>query len=767
MDKSALDISPQRVTLTLPAEHDPLTANEVLALLEQQKVTYGIDHQSIEDAVNDLQHGKALEAIVIAEAKQPERGTGSSIKLQSNVGDIVTPGEVIAIINVGEPGTPGTTVFGEAIEPPSSAELTLGDNTQRNDANVLSTRYGTVSERMGVPYVTPLLSISHDKLEACLDIHPTSTVGTPITREIILDDIRAAGITFGINEGAIDITAELQTIQRQVTVALGLPAEPACKADFLCHVTLNGSDPRELAKNPEADQHPAVQPKLVEQEDLICTETPATAQTTGKNIFGEDIKPPPSKTEAPPLSIGEGLRKEDDSGDYFADVTPVGYLTLIHNKLVVTPPIKVSDDGMHVYLTAYPQEAHHLALSRKHIDRCLEKLNVTYGIDHQAIDDELIELRENTQKKIERVIANGRPGVAGEDEYLKYLINHQANVGKKTDDDRVDFHERSTIKNVEPEQPIATIIPATKGQSQIDVFGNPTPATEGKHIGYIAGDGVRLEGDTFYAIESGALLIQGNIVSVSDIFEWDGDVGYKSGNLHHETGAIHIKGNIESGFKVDAKGHVIISQNIDNASVTAGGDVVVNGGIIERDHSDERTMAAGNITAKFAQNAKLYAYHDIIVTDSAVNSTLHAKGSITITQGKGHLVGGVAKAGKTITVKHLGSPAGAKTTVVIEIDPKLSKSLHHQIAEYLEQLQDPSLNQEDVSELNERIQRITIQLRNLTNNVIKQGAVIIEGTVHPGVSVKILDQTYTFKEEQRRCKVRLVGARVFDVSPIE
>ena len=81
------------------------------------------------------------------------------------------------------------------------------------------------------------------------------------------------------------------------------------------------------------------------------------------------------------------------------------------------------------------------------------------------------------------------------------------------------------------------------------------------------------------ATETGQVVIKGETISVLAIYEINGDLTMKIGNVEF-LGTVLIHGSINGEFKVKAGADVVIDGVLDGGEVIAGGNVTIKDGII-------------------------------------------------------------------------------------------------------------------------------------------------------------------------------------------
>ncbi len=170
-----------------------VTKNNVMKLLEQQKVTYGIKHDVIEEAIATVKKtGECINGECIAEGIPPIPGEDARVEYQVNLSfthkpkigkdgradyysihlfENVDEKQTLAKILPPTDGTPGTDVYGEQIAatPGNTSQLALGKNvmTLPDDPTTL------ISEKTGHVYVRDENLFVEEvlKIETDVDFH--------------------------------------------------------------------------------------------------------------------------------------------------------------------------------------------------------------------------------------------------------------------------------------------------------------------------------------------------------------------------------------------------------------------------------------------------------------------------------------------------------------------------------------------------------------------------------------------------------------------
>ncbi len=350
-----------------------------------------------------------------------------------------------------------------------------------------------------------------------------------------------------------------------------------------------------------------------------------------------------------------------------------GFVIYKDHKIQILPLTWVSNDKLEFYLyinptitKGYPSISEIKKLfDLSKIVHCVEDHNINYQVDM---------IKDDPGKVGGKIlIAEGAKPVDGivEKTELKKSLEHS--VGKELEDGRIDYKEKDVFNTVIKGEIIAEKIPMVPATDGVDVYGNTVqgqlkgisphrlgknliPEMEGSNIYVSAMDGV------LDICEDGRLNIEERLLV-------SGDVNLNTGNIRFP-GIVEISGNITPGFTVEATKDIYVRGNVEDAIVKSGGKVVVNNGILGKEHC--RVEAEGDIVTRFIQNAEVNAGKDIKVTESVVQGKCFAKEYIYVS---GRVVGGEHYGRYGITVGLAGAPSETKTQLIAGKDPVLEKRL--------------------------------------------------------------------------------------------
>lgn len=446
--------------------------------------------------------------------------------------------------------------------------------------------------------------------------------------------------------------------------------------------------------------------------------------------------------------------------------------------------INISEDRMYATGTFYPQSNKGNTLTKLDIIDKLKNEGVKYGILEENIDNYI----NNRVYAQEIILAKGIEPVQGRDAFIDYKFKIGSSKPKLNEDGSVDFHNLDIISHVNKGDILAVLTPADKGKEGIDVTGNIIKPKKVKTVTLKHGNNIHLSEDKtiMYTDVSGHAIYAERKVFVSDVYDVPADVNTSTGNIRYD-GNIHVKGNIRTGYVVEAKGDIIVDGVVEGAILKAGGQIIIKRGI--QGINKGILEAKGNIISKFIENATVKS-GGTITTEAVMHSNISAKDEIYVNGSKGFISGGEARAGKKISVKTAGSTMGTQTTLEVGVDPAIVEEFHvlsEKVSRLIEdkekldkivsllknkQAEGVDLTQEKIKMLqdatknsiilNSEIKKADKHLDELQDIIEEnvQGKIIINNIVYHGVKIIISNETYYVKDGFKYCQFVKEGADI-------
>jgi uncharacterized protein (DUF342 family) len=199
----------------------------------------------------------------------------------------------------------------------------------------------------------------------------------------------------------------------------------------------------------------------------------------------------------------------------------------------------------------------------------------------------------------------------------------------------MDYRQPVAHDEVIDGQLLFRITPAEEGEDGTDVFGKTVKAAKPTVPEATCGDGVRRDGDAFYATTSGKVRWKSNCLSVDQVLVINGDVGLRTGDLSHR-GPILVTEDGLDGSTIDVDGDVEVKGVVEASNIRSGGKLLVHGGFAG--HDGFKVEIASDVRSRFMLEVDLTAGNDVVVNRKILHSTIRTPGAVLVAEGR--IVGG-------------------------------------------------------------------------------------------------------------------------------
>lgn len=353
--------------------------------------------------------------------------------------------------------------------------------------------------------------------------------------------------------------------------------------------------------------------------------------------------------------------------------------------------VQISNDAMAAYLTLLkplPDETYTVHM----INQVLQEKGIVHGIREEAIEQIIADKLYDADVQV----ASGTPVVEGQDGVYEY--NFKQNPNKKPlirEDGSVDYWSMHLIETVVKDQVIAIYKPAVAGTDGKTIFGKVVPAKLRREQPPLKGRGFVRSNDnlTYIASMDGKIEMVNNRININNFHEIFANVDMVFGNIDF-AGDVVIHGNVCSGMSVKAGGTLTVDGVVEGASLWAGKDIVLRGGVLGDNKAE--IFAKGDICAKFFEYAKIEAY-GTIVADALLQCEVECRKNVTLEGKHGVIVGGHIHAIGGVEVNEIGNESEVKGIVEVGF----GEQLYQEMNEVRQNLQ----------ELHENIQKMKEGLR--------------------------------------------------------
>ncbi len=326
------------------------------------------------------------------------------------------------------------------------------------------------------------------------------------------------------------------------------------------------------------------------------------------------------------------------------------------------PWFYLSSDKLYAWMLVFPPVGQGEELTRDMIYQALAAQGISYGLN-TALLDRAAHDRDRYFNLY--LVAQGKPAFDGRNGNIVDYFPRELQRTLEVDEfGQVDYTALNLICNVKEGQEICRLIRPTEGEPGRTVLDQEVPAKSGKAVPLPKGRNTEVseDGDALLASIPGHVEFSGRNFQVKPVLDIDGDVDFSTGNIKF-VGDVNIKGDVISGFAVNAMGNVYVGGVVEaGGTVESGGDLTVAKGIL----GDGSTVirAARCIFAKYIENATIYVRENL-QTDCIVNGQIYCDGEIQVCSGRGSIMGGRVWAGKRVSASAIGAKSEVKTSVAL------------------------------------------------------------------------------------------------------
>lgn len=792
---SGLDISEDKVQVHMDiyagkviGSEAEMTETDILNTLEVVGIKYGIKTDQIKYAVEKTRiSGGVVKNILVAEGKTPVNGNNEIVEwhLDTQSEDInkraVLPGQTIATITSKTESKPGVDVFEEAVLgiDGTSTSIKCNDGIEIITADGVceykALRLGVVQSDADTLAIKSAINVSDDNLKVTMSLLRSDIIadeGNILLQHVIMT-LNERGIVYGIKKDAIKLILENINKERKSKIDL-LVAEGKAP--------VNGND--DIVEWHLDVQSDDINKRAVSPGLVIASITSNSKSEPGIDVFEKNIDGIDGAKIS--LKCNEGVEEEKVAGGFEYKALRLGVVHSEENTLTVKSEINVSDDSLKVTMNLLRPviESDEGNISLQHVVMALHEEGIVYGIKHDAIQMILDKINKERETEVDFLVAEGLPAKDGVDVRIEF--DKELSVsGKMLPNGEIDYHDKSYPWNVYVDDVIGKVIPPQRSEDGKNVRGEPLIANPAKESDPEL-EGIKKGTDGILRVtEDGVLLINGTNLKVSDSLDVEGDVCQKTGNIISDK-TVSVKGYVGAGFVLESKGDAIIQENVEDATVSAEGSVVIKSGV-RGTHS--KIIAGQNISAAFAENSNLNAVGDILIANSLINCHTTSQGLVQIGNSKSRksiLVGDITQAIKGVEVANLGSDSFSKT--IVEVGAGLES--HQKLKELVDEILSAKKAISDVKKLHEHCcknpkaqkeQNVlllkltgTLEQKNIEFNELliekealtvlmadsKDAKVVVHNRVYPGVVIRIMNKSYEVKEERNSGVFLLKGEEI-------
>ena len=457
--------------------------------------------------------------------------------------------------------------------------------------------------------------------------------------------------------------------------------------------------------------------------------------------------------------------------------------------------IELTEDHMQAELIiTAAQGGRHLETTD--VKEAITESKVTHGVQFDWINRLVKEAKvAEPGSEVRGIIAEGTPagpGVPSSFEFLVVPFEDRVLQPKAREDGSLDMHDLGQIEVVDVGQPLVRRIPSRPGDNGSDVLGNVIMSQALKDEPFDIGEGTEVSSDDVHLLiaqRHGVPLKLQRGMKVSEVLVVR-DVDLQTGNVDYD-GSVMIQGDVKNGMHVEATADVYVNGFVENARITAKGDVIIKQGIIGKANAtkdpdgheaeDACLIQGRNVIARYAQHAFIEAENNVEMGVQLLHCRVLRCRELHVgnaAKRKAKLVGGVVNLSGAAHVGTLGSVASTQTVLNFDLDAQPiqrdMKSLQNALDQKLETINgllEAILALKKLKPSPELIEKMrkaknTVdQLRTETDGLLKRIELLhnklepiknqcqlhIYGVAYPNVELHFMDIKYILKEERKTC----------------
>lgn len=433
----------------------------------------------------------------------------------------------------------------------------------------------------------------------------------------------------------------------------------------------------------------------------------------------------------------------------------------------------ISQDQLKAWLFTLPPVGDGRRASPMDAQRCLEQNNICHGVIPGACESSVLECFAVVLAAQGERPCDGQDGVI-EELYPREIVPRYHATGPN---DIVNFKELNWLQTVTMGDVICKITPPIPGTPGCSVTGQALHQYQGKLPPLPMGKNLKLskDGTQITTQCEGRLRFVDGCFCVDTSLVIYGNVDQTVGNIVMP-GDVTIKGSVESGFLVYAKGNLHVEGVVEKAYLSAQGDVTIKMGV--KGDGVAVVESGGDLRCSFVENATLRA-HGSITAEYIINSSVQARRNLFLTNRKGTLVGGTIQVGQRLEARVIGNTANRPIEISLGLDPDVVEEIK-QYQRILTQLQSQKEeltkdigfleSKEELEAKHEkRLQQLKFKLSvaNMHAAKLEKKLEVVQQAnslsscelradcIYPPLSVSIGDASYQVHHRTDRCTMRL------------
>lgn len=444
--------------------------------------------------------------------------------------------------------------------------------------------------------------------------------------------------------------------------------------------------------------------------------------------------------------------------------------------------ISTDPEGNLANMVLYPPENGGKAVTVQDVMDQLKKHGVIAGID----DFDIRDMVEANVFETSICVARAIPPRNGKNGHFSYRFPQDVKLTPQQDEYGIaNFRELNSITPIKKGDIIADITPPTPGEPGMNVFGKAIPAQPGACYLPPLGKNtlITADGKSMVSAVDGHIVFGRGRFIVEDTVIVNADLDISVGNINF-FGDVHIRGDVQEGFTINAGKNVKIDGTVFGGHITAGGNVKIAGGCLS-----STVECGGDANFNFCENSHINSKGNISGNQFAF-CDIFCFGTLTARGSKGVILGGKLTAMHDVTAGIIGSEKYTTTEINIgdgsvlfarkrkaeaelaqasEICNSAQKNIEYlkhrkQAQGELNAAQQQQIKAETQNKLiyGMRMKELVQLIEQLDNDIRNKDALMAKctGTIYPGARFCINFLTLDITEEVKRSSVTIVDDRI-------
>lgn len=414
--------------------------------------------------------------------------------------------------------------------------------------------------------------------------------------------------------------------------------------------------------------------------------------------------------------------------------------------------IEVSGDGVECRCSYEPATTGGTPLTGGELQGFLTQYKITTGILPEALAD-LLNAAASGKAVAGMLVAVGTSMVPGLDGQLVLSVSDSLAAATENDaapSDIIDMRNVQAFLNVEVGQQVASILPPGPGMPGMTIFGKEIPPEPGTPFPLVLGLNVHRgdDGRSIIADMTGRVCLRGFEISVEDVYEIEGDVGFKVGNIQFN-GFVEIKGDVLDGFSVKATKGIKIHGIIGTCTIESEGDIAFSG---MNGQGIGTITCGGSLTANYINDSSIECTGNVTVEVEIRNCQIRSLGAIRVN--KGGIAGGEYFALAGIESAILGNVASQHTRIVAGVhyrDLEELNTLFNELKQLIALFNSAAKGTIDVKEFARQRNAISEQTQKVRLRTYEQSnpKINIRKTLYEGVNITLGSLSEIIKEARK------------------